>query len=89
MFPNWQTCKALRQYIKYCFKTGYRLPGYKEDLEKFSAMVGQPMLKKTFIDIYDDLNCRKVRGEIIRSEVTIKLEIAVRIRSEDLGLKDQ
>ncbi|XP_028402517.1 lysophosphatidic acid phosphatase type 6-like [Dendronephthya gigantea] len=63
LFPNWETCKALRQYIKYCFKTGYRLPGYKDDLEKFSKMIGRPLPKKTFIDIYDDLNCRRAHNK--------------------------
>jgi hypothetical protein len=87
LFPNWQTCKALRQYIKYCFKTGYRLPGYKEDLEKFSMMVGQPMLRKTFIDIYDNLNCRKVDTSdvmVIRVKIKFRVMIAIQPRTQAL-----
>ena len=58
--PNWSNCNVLRQYMKYCFKHAHKLRGYQEDLEKFFDVIGGHVPQLTFVDIYDDLSCRKV-----------------------------
>lgn len=63
LFPNWGSCSALRQYIKHCFKTGDKLPGYQADLETFFDMIGGPVPRLTFIDIFDDLSCRRAHNK--------------------------
>lgn len=46
--------------MKYCFKHAHKLRGYQEDLEKFFDVIGGHVPQLTFVDIYDDLSCRKV-----------------------------
>ncbi|XP_046857340.1 lysophosphatidic acid phosphatase type 6-like [Xenia sp. Carnegie-2017] len=68
-FPNYSACKALKQFVKYCFTLAHKLPGYQGDLEKFMRAVGKPMKNINFIHIYDDMSCRNAHNKIYSDEV--------------------
>lgn len=62
IFPNFD-CAALLWYVKYCYRNCHKFPGYQQDRDKFFDMIGGPVPKLTFVDVFDDLSCRKAHNK--------------------------